>query len=91
KYGVRVNAIAPGFILTDLTKKMWANDKMLAWHKATTPLQRMGEVEDLVGTAIFLASASAAYITGQIIRIDGGATAGTHWPIAADFEVTHND
>lgn len=86
KYGVRVNSIAPGFILTDLTQKMWANENMLAWHKATTPLERMGQVEDLVGTAIFLASAGSAFITGQIIRVDGGATAGTHWPIAGDFE-----
>lgn len=89
KFGVRVNAIAPGFILTDLTKKMWANENMLAWHKVTTPLQRMGQVEDLIGTAIFLASSSASFITGQIIRVDGGATAGTHWPIADDFNVTN--
>lgn len=88
-HGVRVNAIAPGFILTDLTQKMWANENMLAWHKTTTPLQRMGQVEDLIGTAIFLASAGAAFITGQIIRVDGGATAGTRWPIAGDFEVNH--
>lgn len=90
KYGVRVNAIAPGFILTNLTQKMWANENMLAWHKATTPLERMGQVDDLVGTAIFLASTGSAFITGQIIRVDGGATAGTHWPIAGNFDVTHN-
>lgn len=91
KHGVRVNAIAPGFILTDLTKKMWDNENMLAWHKVTTPLQHMGQVVDLVGTAIFLASKGASFITGQIIRVDGGASAGTNWPIAGDFEVTNLD
>lgn len=90
-FGVRVNAIAPGFILTDLTRKLWENKNLQAWHKATTPLQHMGEVEDLIGTAIFLASSSASFITGQIIRVDGGATAGTNWPIADDFTVTQND
>lgn len=90
QFGVRVNAIAPGFILTDLTRKMWQNENMQAWHKATTPLQHMGQVEDLIGTAIFLASPSASFITGQIIRVDGGATAGTNWPIANDFTVSHN-
>lgn len=91
QYGVRVNAIAPGFILTDLTQKMWQNKNMQAWHKATTPLQHMGEVDDLIGTAIFLASPSAAFISGQIIRVDGGASAGTHWPIAEDFSVTNDN
>lgn len=88
KHGVRVNGLAPGFILTDLTAKLWADPNMQAWNKTITPLQRMGAVEDLLGTAIFLASPAAAFLTGQVIRVDGGASAGINWPISGDFEVT---
>ena len=56
---------SPGFILTDLTRKLWSDPTMQAWADANTPLGRLGEVEDLVGTAIFLASPAAAFLTGQ--------------------------
>ena len=79
--GVRVNAIAPGFILTDLTKKLWSNPVMQEWNKANTPQQRLGTPEDMVGAAIFLASPAAAFITGQTLYVDGGYTAGWMWPI----------
>ncbi|MDF1610185.1 SDR family NAD(P)-dependent oxidoreductase [Hoeflea sp. YIM 152468] len=81
KHGVRVNAVAPGFILTELTEKLWSSPKLRAWHDTVTPLRRMGTVEDLVGAAIFLASPAAGFLTGQIIRIDGGISAGLNWPI----------
>jgi NAD(P)-dependent dehydrogenase (short-subunit alcohol dehydrogenase family) len=81
--GVRVNAIAPGFILTDLTRTLWSRADMQAWGRANTPLGRLGRPEDLVGTAIFLASPAAAFITGQIIYVDGGFTCGYRWPIDA--------
>ncbi|MEH6725779.1 MAG: SDR family oxidoreductase, partial [Hyphomicrobiales bacterium] len=64
RYGVRVNGLAPGFILTDLTKKMWSEPNMQAWNKTVTPLQRLGEVEDLTGAMVFLASPAAAFVTG---------------------------
>lgn len=79
--GVRVNAIAPGFILTDLTRKLWSNPGMLDWGRFNTPQGRMGTPEDLVGAAIFLASPAAAFVTGQILYVDGGFCCGTHWPI----------
>jgi NAD(P)-dependent dehydrogenase (short-subunit alcohol dehydrogenase family) len=88
KYGVRVNSLAPGFIMTELTQELWNQEHMQAWGKVVTPLQRMGQSDDLIGTAIFLASRASAFITGQVIRIDGGVTAGIHWPIAEDFKVT---
>jgi len=81
--GVRVNAIAPGFILTDLTEKLWSDETMQAWGKANTPQRRLGRPEDMVGTAIFLASHAAAFLTGQILFVDGGFTAGFAWPIPA--------
>ena len=79
--GVRVNALAPGFILTDLTRKLWSDPTMNAWGLANTPLGRLGEVEDMVGTAIFLAADASAFMTGQVVRVDGGFTAGLAWPI----------
>lgn len=82
--GVRVNAIAPGFFPTDLSKKLWAEPKMQAWGKEVTPLQRLGDVSELVGAAIFLASEASSYITGQVLRVDGGISAGTAWPIPLD-------
>jgi NAD(P)-dependent dehydrogenase (short-subunit alcohol dehydrogenase family) len=80
-HGVRVNAIAPGFFPTSLTKKVWAEPKMQKWGNEVTPLGRLGDVKELVGATIFLASAASAFVTGQVIRIDGGITAGIHWPI----------
>jgi gluconate 5-dehydrogenase len=79
--GVRVNAIAPGFILTDLTNKLWAQPVMKDWAMANTPLQRLGKPEDLVGAALFLASDASAFMTGQTVYVDGGCSCGNAWPI----------
>ncbi len=69
--GVRVNAISPGFVMTDLNRdKMSAQRKALAL--ARTPAGRFGEVDDMVGAAIYLASAAGAFVTGQSIAVDGG-------------------
>ena len=81
RHGVRVNSIAPGFFPTALSGKMWSQEKMLDWAHANTPLQKLGDVEELVGAAIFLASPASSFITGQTIRVDGGFTAGLNWPI----------
>lgn len=81
EHGIRVNAIAPGFILTDLTKKLWSDPTMQAWNTANCPMKRLGQPEDLIGTAIFLASPGAAFLTGQVIYVDGGITCGMAWPI----------
>jgi len=82
--GVRVNAIAPGFILTDLTQKLWAQPVMKAWADENTPLKRLGVPEDLVGAAIFLASGAAAFVTGQTLYVDGGCSSGFNWPITLE-------
>ncbi len=79
--GVRVNAIAPGFFPTDLSKKLWAQPGMGEWAKQVTPLERLGDMKELVGAAVFLASHAAGFITGQILRVDGGISAGMNWPI----------
>ena len=80
-HGVRVNAIAPGFVLTDLTQKLWSNPTMQEWVKPNTPLRRLGQPEDMVGAALFLASEASAWMTGQVLYVDGGFTAGFNWPI----------
>ena len=79
--GVRVNGIAPGFILTDLTAKLWANPEMQEWGIRNTPQRRLGQPEDMVGAALFLASDASRFMTGQTIFVDGGFTAGWNWPI----------
>ena len=79
--GIRVNAIAPGFILTDLTHKLWAQSVMKDWAMINTPLRRLGVSDDLVGAAIFLASEASAFMTGQMVYVDGGVSCGSAWPI----------
>ena len=73
--GVRVNAIAPGFIATDMTAKM--PDDVLEGMKKKTPLGRLGAPEDVARAYLFLASDDAAFINGQVLGVDGGLVAGT--------------
>ncbi len=81
RHGVRVNSLAPGFILTDLTRKLWSDPDMQAWNAANAPLGRLGTPEDMVGTAVFLASKASAFMTGQTLYVDGGFSSGWSWPI----------
>lgn len=79
QYGVRVNAIAPGSILTDGTRKLFYSpaDKELADSLLShIPLGRAGEPEDIAQAALFLASDAASYVTGTVLVVDGGWTAG---------------
>lgn len=80
-YNIQVNAIAPGFIRTDLNKALWEDPAIKSFAEARTPLGHVGEPGDLVGVAIFLASAASDYMTGQVLYVDGGITAGTTWPL----------
>jgi NAD(P)-dependent dehydrogenase (short-subunit alcohol dehydrogenase family) len=73
--GINANAIAPGFFPTDLTASVFADPELSAAHAARTALGRNGVAEDLVGPAVFLASAASRYVTGQILYVDGGYTA----------------
>jgi 3-oxoacyl-[acyl-carrier protein] reductase len=68
--GVRVNAVAPGFIRTEMTAKL--GEKAIESYLNIIPLKRMGEPEEIASVALFLASDMASYITGQVIRVDGG-------------------
>lgn len=75
RYGVRVNAVAPGFIMTEMTAKM--PEKILEGMKSHTPLGRMGQPEDIANAYAFLASDQASFITGDVLRVDGGIVIGT--------------
>lgn len=79
---VQVNAIAPGFIRTDLNAKLWEDPRMLQWVEERTPARRLGQPADLIGAAIFLASPASDFVTGQVLYVDGGMTAGQTWPLA---------
>ncbi len=71
---IRVNCIAPGLVKTDMARALWEDDKRRKAVEATTPLRRLGSVEDIAGVAAFLASRASAYVTGQVIVADGGTT-----------------
>ncbi len=71
-HNIRVNAIAPGYFLTDMTKKLVEDPEFDAWVKSEVPLGRWGHPEELVGAAIFLASQASSYMNGQVLLIDGG-------------------
>jgi len=73
-HGIRVNAIAPGYFPTAMNAPMIADPERRARIIARIPMGRAGEPEDLTGVAVFLASAAARYITGQVIPLDGGMT-----------------
>lgn len=72
KFGVNINAIAPWYFRTPLTEALLNDEAYLQEILQRTPSGRIGDVEDLVGPAIFLSSDAAAYITGQTIPVDGG-------------------
>jgi len=72
KYNINVNAIGPGYIATELTEPLWSDEDFTKWVLSKTPLGRWGQPDDLVGTAVLLASKAGDFITGQIIYVDGG-------------------
>ena len=67
---ITVNAVAPGFVKTDMTEKL--SSEVVEAALKTIPAGRFGEVEDIANAVCFLASESAAYITGEVLRVDGG-------------------
>lgn len=74
---IRANAIAPGLVRTDFARALWENPSLYRQRTKHTPLQRIGEPDEVAGAAVFLASAAGNYTTGQTIVIDGGTTSGT--------------
>jgi NAD(P)-dependent dehydrogenase (short-subunit alcohol dehydrogenase family) len=74
---IRANAIAPGLVRTDFARALWEDPTLYRKRTRDTPLQRIGEPDEIAGAAVFLASAAGSFTTGQTIVIDGGTTAGS--------------
>jgi 2-deoxy-D-gluconate 3-dehydrogenase len=72
QYGIRVNAIGPGWVKTDMTAALQTNTERFTAISSRIPLGRWAEPDDLAGLAVFLASDASAYITGHVVFIDGG-------------------
>lgn len=72
--GLQVNAIAPGYFKTPLNKTLIENEKFSTWLEARTPAGRWGDLDELKGAAIFLASDAASFVNGHTLYVDGGLT-----------------
>lgn len=75
KYGLQVNAIAPGYFDTPLNAALVADPAFSEWLEKRTPAGRWGKVEELVGACVFLSSAASSFVNGHILYVDGGITA----------------
>ncbi|MBT2232848.1 SDR family NAD(P)-dependent oxidoreductase [Nonomuraea sp. NEAU-A123] len=73
--GVRVNALCPGWTATDLNRNLWEDEASNEATVSSVPMRRWGTPEEMAYPAVFLASRASAYMTGQVLFIDGGATA----------------
>jgi gluconate 5-dehydrogenase len=75
KHGIQVNAIAPGFFRTEMNTALSENPEFTAWLEKRTPTARWGEVDELVGAAVFLSSDASSFVNGHTLFVDGGLTA----------------
>jgi gluconate 5-dehydrogenase len=75
KHGIRVNGLGPGYFATELNKALVADDKFSGWLCDRTPLGRWGQVDELVGAAVFLSSDASSFVSGHVLYVDGGVTA----------------
>ena len=74
-HGINVNGLGPGYFKTELNAKLVADETFSAWLINHTPSRRWGDVEDLAGAAVFLASDASRFVNGHILYVDGGVTA----------------
>jgi len=75
RHGIQVNGLGPGYFKTELTQALVADASFTAWLAARTPAGRWGEVEELGGAVVFLASEASSFVNGHILYVDGGITA----------------
>jgi gluconate 5-dehydrogenase len=74
-HGIQVNTLAPGYFATELTRALVEDEEFSAWVARRTPDGHWGDVEDLVGPLVFLASDASRFVNGQTLHVDGGMTA----------------
>jgi gluconate 5-dehydrogenase len=74
-HGIQANGIAPGFFATELNKALAEDPEFDAWLRRRTPAGRWGDVDELVGAAVFLASDASSFVNGQLLFVDGGMRA----------------
>ena len=75
QHGIQVNGLGPGYFKTELTEALVHNEDFTKWLVGRTPSRRWGDVEDLVGAAVFLSSDASNFVNGHILYVDGGVTA----------------
>lgn len=75
RHGLQINAIAPGYFRTPLNQALMDNADFNAWLEKRTPAGRWGDVDELVGAAVFLASKASSFVNGETLHVDGGITA----------------
>jgi gluconate 5-dehydrogenase len=75
QHGIQVNGLGPGYFKTELTQALVDNEPFSAWLIGRTPSRRWGDVDDLVGAAVFLAGDASRFVNGHILYVDGGVTA----------------
>ena len=74
-HGIQVNGLGPGYFKTELNEALVTDDKFNAWLTGRTPSRRWGEVAELTGAAVFLASDASSFVNGHVLYVDGGVTA----------------
>lgn len=82
RHNIQVNCIAPGFIVTDLNRKMWEDPGLQNWLRSSQANPRLGTPDDIAPVSVFLCSPAADYITGQVVAVDGGYTTTASWPFS---------
>ena len=75
RHGITINALAPGYVVTELTRPLVDDPAFDSWIRGRTPAGRWATVEDLVGTLVWLAAPASDFVNGQVIAVDGGLTA----------------
>ncbi len=73
---LRVNALAPNFFISEMTRTLLEDSGMADWMRSRTPMRRMGELPELIGPLLFLASDASSFVTGTVLNVDGGWSAG---------------
>ena len=71
-HNIQVNAIGPGYFATEMTRPLIEDEAFDGWIRGRTPAGRWGDPDELIGPAVFLASAASSFVSGQVLYVDGG-------------------